>query len=64
VPTGFWWGTLRKRDHLEDLGVDGMMLLKLIFKMWGWGDMDWINLAQGRERWRALVNAGMTFWLP
>jgi len=22
VHTGFWWGDLRKRDHLEDLGVD------------------------------------------
>ena len=21
--TGFWWGNLRKRDHLEDSGVDG-----------------------------------------
>jgi len=23
VHTGFWWGQLRERDHLEDLGVDG-----------------------------------------
>jgi hypothetical protein len=23
--------------------------------------MDWIGLAQGRDRWRALVNAMMTF---
>ena len=21
VYTGFWWGSLRDRDHLEDLGV-------------------------------------------
>jgi hypothetical protein len=25
----------------------------------GWGDVDWIGLAQGRNRWRALVNAVM-----
>jgi len=23
VYTGFWWGNLKERDHLEDLGVDG-----------------------------------------
>jgi hypothetical protein len=23
VHTEFWWGNLRKREHLEDLGVDG-----------------------------------------
>jgi hypothetical protein len=22
VCTGFWWGNLRERDHLEDLDVD------------------------------------------
>ena len=32
--TGFWWGNLRERGHLEDLGVDGMIILKLIFKKW------------------------------
>jgi hypothetical protein len=25
----------------------------------GWGDVDWIGLAQDRDRWRALVNAVM-----
>jgi hypothetical protein len=32
VHMGFWWGNLRKRDHLEDQGVDEMIILKLIFK--------------------------------
>jgi hypothetical protein len=25
----------------------------------GFGDMDWIKLVQDRDRWQALVNAGM-----
>jgi len=28
------------------------------------GDMDWIDLAQDRERWRALVNAVINLWIP
>jgi hypothetical protein len=34
VHTGFWWGDPRERDHLEDLGIDGKIIIKLIFKKW------------------------------
>ena len=34
VPRGFWWGDLRERVHLQDLGVDRKMILKLIFRKW------------------------------
>jgi hypothetical protein len=30
----------------------------------GWGDVDWIGLAQGRDRWRALVNSVLNLWVP
>jgi hypothetical protein len=30
----------------------------------GWGDMDWIGLAQDRNRWRALVNSVLNLRVP
>jgi hypothetical protein len=30
----------------------------------GWGDVDWIGLAQDSNRWRALVNAVMNLLVP
>jgi len=32
--TGFWWGNLRERDHLEDPDVDGRIILRWIFRKW------------------------------
>jgi len=32
VYAGSWWGNLRERDHFEDLGVDGRIILKWIFR--------------------------------
>jgi hypothetical protein len=30
----------------------------------GWGDVDWIGLAQDRNRWRALVNSVLNLQVP
>jgi hypothetical protein len=30
----------------------------------GRGGMDWIDMAQDRDRWRALVSAVMNLWVP
>ena len=45
--TGFQLGDLREREHLEDLGIDGRIILKWILKwMWWGGGVYWIDLAQ------------------
>jgi hypothetical protein len=47
VHTGFLWGGLREGDHLENLGVDEMITLKLIFKKWNgeeWTGLLWLKI--------------------
>jgi hypothetical protein len=57
--TEFSWGNMRERVHLEDPGVDERIILRWIFGKWDGGVMDWIDLAEVTDRWRALVNAVM-----
>ena len=49
---------LRERDHFEDSGVDGRINIKEV------GGMDWIELAQDRDRWRTLMNTVMNLRVP
>jgi aromatic-L-amino-acid decarboxylase len=52
-----------RNKYLGDPGGDGRIILKWIFKKWD-GGMDWIELAQDRNRWRVLVNAVMNLRVP
>lgn len=45
------------KNYFEDLDVDGQTL-KLIF-MKGCIDMDWIDIGQVKNKWRAFVNAAL-----
>jgi hypothetical protein len=38
VNTGFWWGNLREKDHLEDPGINERIISRWIFSML---DMGW-----------------------
>jgi len=62
VQAGFWWQDLRKRDHLEELGVEGKAILKWIFKKWD--GKAWTGLICLRLRDKALVNAVMNLRVP
>ena len=52
-----------ERDRLEDPGIDVRIILRWIFRKWV-GGMNWIGLAQDRDRWRSLVNAVMNLRVP
>jgi hypothetical protein len=38
--------------------------IKMDLQEMGYGDVDWIEVAQDRDRWRALVNAVMSLRVP
>ena len=47
VYTGFWWGKLRERGHLEDLGINGRIILRWIFRKWDvavWTGSSWLTI--------------------
>jgi hypothetical protein len=47
---GFLLGKSEGKNHLEDSGVDGRIILRWIFQEVGCGGMDWIEVAQDRDR--------------
>jgi hypothetical protein len=34
---GFWWGNLKERDNVENLGIDGRIILQMYLKRNGMG---------------------------
>jgi len=47
--TGFWWGNLRERDHLEDPDVDGRIIVRWIFRKWhegAWNGFIWLRIGR------------------
>jgi hypothetical protein len=51
VHTGFWWGNLMERGHLEDPGMDGEIILKWVFKKWDGActGLIWLRIGTGVE---------------
>jgi len=52
-------GKLEGRDHLEEPGVDGRIILIWIFMK-----LDVGAWTEDKDRWQALVNAVMNLWVP
>jgi hypothetical protein len=47
VHTEFWWGDLRERDNLGDLGLDVRIILNWISKKWdgeAWSGLVWLRI--------------------
>jgi hypothetical protein len=56
-------GNPEGKRHLGDPGVEGRIILNGFLGSGMWG-MDWIELAQDRDKWRTLVMAVMNFRVP
>jgi hypothetical protein len=46
---GYWWESQEERHQWEDQDVDGV---------------DWIDMAQDMDQWRAVVNTVMNLLVP
>jgi hypothetical protein len=59
---GYWWESQKERDHWEYQDVGGWTILKWILERQD--GMGWIDVAQDRNQWRALVNTVMNLRVP
>jgi hypothetical protein len=57
--TAFWCESPKEKGHLKDQGVDGRMGSKWTVGRLVGRDVEWIHLAQDRDRWWAVVNMVM-----
>jgi hypothetical protein len=58
---------VRKPEGRRPLGRPGRRWvdnIKMDLVEVGWDDVDWIGLAQDRDRWRALVNSALNLRVP
>jgi hypothetical protein len=57
--TGYWWESQKEMKSLGRTKRRWVDNIKMDLREVGWGGMDWIDLAQDMDQWRALVNTVM-----
>ena len=62
--TGLWWGKPEGKRSFGRCGRRWEDNIKMDLQEVGCGGMDWIDLAQGRDRWWTLVNSVMNLGVP
>jgi hypothetical protein len=60
---GYWSESQKVGHHWEDQDLGGWAILKLIFEI-EWNGMDWIDVTQDGDQWRALVSTVMILRVP
>jgi hypothetical protein len=61
---GNWCESQKERERWEDQDVGGWKILKIILREVRCNGMDWIDVVQDRDQWRALVNTVLNLRVP
>jgi hypothetical protein len=61
---GFWWEIQKEREPLRRPRRRWVDNIKMDLGETGWGGMDWVDLAQDKDQWRANVNRVMNLRVP
>jgi hypothetical protein len=64
IRIGYWWGKPEGKKPLGKPRFRWMDNIKLYLRETEWDGMDWIDLAQDRDQWRAFLNAVSNFRVP
>ena len=55
-------GKPKEINHSEDLDVDGIYSIKIHLEEILWEGVDWINLAQDKNKWRVCFEQNNEHW--